>query len=143
MVGKDEKQADAMLRCARLHKGSVMVVDELETAGDVESAFMCKRRSVRLLASTMVGNLRELMEDPFLSGLVRGVGTGCTGTGTTTWIPIFDVVVELRRGALNEVRVITDTAAAVDAIVQGNSYSVQVRTLDPVKGGMHMHLEQV
>lgn len=141
MVGKDEKQADVMLQCARLHAPSVMVVDELETTSDVESAFMCKRRSVRLLASTMAGSLRELVEDPFLSGLIRGVGSVHTGTAAPP--PIFEVVVELRRGVPNEFRVITDTAEAVDAIVQGTSYPVQVRTLDPVSGSVQVQFEQV
>ena len=142
LIGKDEEQSNAMLQCSRHFKPSVMVVDELERASDVESAMMCKRRSVRLLASTVVGSFRELMEDPFLSGLVRGIGANNSATAPRTR-PIFDVVVELRRGAPNEYRVIGDTAAAADAIAQGTSYPVQVRTRDPVTGIMHMHFEQI
>ena len=137
VVDKAEEQSNGMAQCARNHKPNVMVMDELERASDVESAMMCKRRSVRLLASTVVGSLRELVADPYISGLVGG------GTGCSKMKPIFDVVVELRRGALNEFRVITDTAEAVDAILQGASCPVQLRTRDPVTGSVQMQYEQI
>eukprot|EP00961_Rhodomonas_salina_P055837 749681-Rhodomonas_salina.3 len=55
--------------------------------------------------------------------------------------PTFDLImiVELRRGRFDGWQVVTDAAAAVDAILEGRENDVQLRTRDPSTG--HMHLE--
>lgn len=42
--------------------------------------------------------------------------------------PIFDTIIELKRGDVNEWSIIKDVAAAVDALLSGDSYEVERRT---------------
>ena len=55
--------------------------------------------------------------------------------------PTFEVIVEVRRGARNEWKVVTDSATSVDRILDGLNYKAQLRTRDPENG--HMFLELI
>ena len=129
-----ESLGDIMTRCARKDKPSIMVVHELERANDVEAAIICQRRSIRLLASITAGSLRELVDDRYISDLVV--------SSDKDQKPVFDMVVELRRGSLDEVRVITNSARAVEEIQQGLSYSVQLRSRDEKTGEILLCFEE-
>ena len=52
--------------------------------------------------------------------------------------PIFDLIVELRRGALHEWRIVFDVAGAVDAILDRQAYACQRRTRDPATGAVFL-----
>ena len=54
--------------------------------------------------------------------------------------PTFEVIIEVRRGARNEWKVSTDSAKAVDAILDGLNYKAQLRTRDPETGHMFLDL---
>lgn len=54
--------------------------------------------------------------------------------------PTFEVIVEVRRGARNEWKVTTDSAKAVDAILDGFKYKAQLRIRDPETGHMFLDL---
>lgn len=41
--------------------------------------------------------------------------------------PIFDTIIELKRGDVNEWSIIRDVGAAVDALLSGRSYTVERR----------------
>lgn len=51
--------------------------------------------------------------------------------------PIFENVIELRRGIFNEWVIITDSAAAVDKILQGKEYEAQRRIRDTKTGSFY------
>jgi hypothetical protein len=55
--------------------------------------------------------------------------------------PVFDSVVELRKGRLHEWRVVLDTATAVDSILRTGRYAVQQRWRDPEVGDIWAHDE--
>lgn len=55
--------------------------------------------------------------------------------------PTFDVIVELRRGAHHEWRIVTDVATAVDKMLEGLPYHAQRRTRDPATGAIQFRLE--
>ena len=103
------------------------------------------------------GSLRQLLRNPELRGLVGGVNKqvvgvtesaekccgSCFGAQKRAGAPMFDAVVELRRGTQDEWRVVLDVATAVDAILQGKSFTVQRRTRDPGTDYMQMDTEKV
>ena len=52
--------------------------------------------------------------------------------------PTFEVIVEVRRGARHEWKIIPDSAKAVDQILDGFQYQAQLRTRDPETGNMRL-----
>jgi stage III sporulation protein SpoIIIAA len=147
MVDSVDDQSNVMMQCLRSQKPDVMIVDELDRPAEVEAARTCKRRGVRMIAGAY-GDLREIMHDQYLSELVGGVETTANNNKKKkapcrVGPPIFDMIVELRRGAFNEWRIITDTADAVDTTLAEMPYPVQRRTRDPVSGSIHMEYEHL
>ena len=49
--------------------------------------------------------------------------------------PIFDVIIELMQGNLNQWKVIKDVAKAVDYILCGKTYKAELRKRDPENTG--------
>lgn len=144
MVDQVEDQRIVMMQCTRSQKPDVIVVDEIDRHGEVDAARTCKRRGVRLIAGAY-GSLRELMHDKHLSELVGGIDS--TGkkkkTAVRSGAPIFDIIVELRRGAFYECRVILDTADAVDTILESKPYMAQRRSRDPRSGNTYLEYERL
>ncbi len=148
MVPSLDKQSSIMVECVQNHTPHVMVIDEIGRSKEVAAAGTVKKRGVRLIASAH-GDLRGLVQNPELVGLVGDVKTVTLGDGFATQraaskktsfdkvitqrvgSPIFDVIVEVRRGAFHDWRLITETAKAVDAILNGDSFSYQRRSRDP------------
>ena len=100
------------------------------------------------------GNLRKLVKNGQLNGLVGGVETVTVGDivaakhgGRKTLAerapaPTFDVIVMMRRGARHEVEVVRDAAVAVDAILMGEKYKFELRQRDPATGALWVRLDK-
>lgn len=169
MVSSLDAQAAVMIECVQNHTPDIIVIDEIGRPNEAEAARTCRQRGVRLVASAH-GDLRKLLKNPKLRALVGGVETVTLGDAQAkveakrhthssggdaavaagmisklkaqrSGAPVFDVVVELRRGAHHEWRVILDVAEAVDAILDGKQYTAQRRTRDPTTGAMQIVLE--
>jgi stage III sporulation protein SpoIIIAA len=154
MVENLDKQAAVMIECVQNHTPDVMVIDEIGRATEVEAARTCKQRGVRLLASAH-GDLRKLIKNPKLRGLIGGIENVTLGEvqakaeaakhghhgsiqkviAQRSGAPTFDVIVELRRGGSNEWRIVLDAGDAVDRVLQSEKYLSHyahvIRSLDP------------
>ena len=158
MVPSLDQQGAVMVECVQNHTPHVMVIDEIGRPKEVNAARTVKQRGVRMLASAH-GDLRKLMKNPELNGLVGGVTSVLMGDAMAKEMaqkrgsnevhkmkaqrggePTFDVVIEVRRGALHEWRVTTDIAKAVDSILEGEEYKVQQRVRDPETGSICLEL---
>ena len=153
MVPTLDQQSAVMIQCVQNHTPDVMVIDEIGRPSEVEAARTCKQRGVRMVASAH-GDLRKLIKNRQLRGLVGGVetvtlgdkmakeeGAGSKLKAVRGGEPTFDAIVELERGRLHCWRVIKDVAGAVDAILEGRQYPVQLRTRDPETGHIHLELD--
>ncbi|EQC35104.1 hypothetical protein SDRG_07338 [Saprolegnia diclina VS20] len=157
MVPSLDAQARIMVECVQNHTPEIMVIDEIGRPNEVEAARTCKQRGVRIVASAH-GDLRKLLKNKPLRGLVGGVESVTVGDAMAkarqtkddsgplrkllaqrSGDPIFDIVVELQRGQFDTWRIVTDAAAAVDAVLAGTSYAAQVRTRTASGGGFHLH----
>lgn len=163
MVPSLDRQSAVMIECVQNHTPEVMVIDEIGRPMEVEAARTCKNRGVRLIASAH-GDLRKLIKNPKLRGLVGGVETVTLGdmqareeakknssgggsggfqktkaerAGPAT----FEIVVELKRGAHHEWRIVLDSGDAVDRVLRGEQYEAQKRTRDPNTGFIHLDLD--
>jgi stage III sporulation protein SpoIIIAA len=151
MVRNLNKQAEVMIECVQNHTPEVMVIDEIGRPTEVEAAQTCKQRGVRLIASAH-GDFRKLLKNPKLRGLVGGVQQVTVGDAQAkesggsklkserAGNPTFDIIVEVRRGAHHEWKIILDVADAVDKVLEGKQYLVQERTRDPLTGGFQLTL---
>ena len=161
MVPSLDKQSSVMIECVQNHTPEVMVIDEIGRPTEVEAARTCKQRGVRLIASAH-GDLRKLIKNPKLRGLVGGVETVTLGDAQAkeeakkfgnaqvgpqklkaqrAGPPTFDIIVELRRGAQHEWRIVMDVGEAVDQVLEGQKYKAQRRTRDPKTGALSLELE--
>ena len=145
MVKSLSKQSEVMIECVQNHTPSVMVIDEIGRRNEVEAAQTSKNRGVQMIASAH-GDLRSLLKNKEIRGLIGGLETTTLGdveakdrqkkTGSKTLektlttraaAPIFEVIIELKRGRVNEWHVVSDSAKAVDAILRGEKYQIQKR----------------
>ena len=152
----------AMIKGELNYSPEVMVIDEICGAEEVEAARACKKRGVRVIASAR-GNLRQIVESTHLKGLVchsetvafgdeaakadakrRDASSGPMNTHTAQGgsEPMFDVVVELRGGELNEWRIVMSSADAVGRILDGGDYLVQKRSRDPITGELFLEFQK-
>ncbi|OQR87567.1 hypothetical protein ACHHYP_08486 [Achlya hypogyna] len=151
--------AAVMVQVVQNHTPEVMVIDEIGRANEVEAARTCKQRGVRIVASAH-GDLRKLLKNKPLRGLVGGVQSVTVSDATAKeqqkgdgpmrkliaergGAPIFEVIVELRRGEYDSWRVVVDAAAAVDAVLAGDSYTAQVRSRTADDNAFRWHTEQL
>ncbi|KAJ1461897.1 hypothetical protein M885DRAFT_432156, partial [Pelagophyceae sp. CCMP2097] len=117
MVPSLQAQAAVMTECIQNHTPEVIVIDEIGRPNEVEAARTCKQRGARLVASAH-GDLRKLVKNGQLNGLVGGIMSVTLGDveakaeasrhgddvpsklkAQRAGAPVFDVIVELRRGA--------------------------------------------
>ncbi|VEU43980.1 unnamed protein product [Pseudo-nitzschia multistriata] len=167
MVPSLDKQSAVMIECVQNHTPHVMVIDEIGRPKEVQAASTVKQRGVRLIASAH-GNLRGLLKNKDLNGLVGGqeritigdemakeeakrkkklaldqggnyrpVGISKTQTKRRS-DPTFEIIVEVSRESRNEWRIVTNSAKAVDRILDGFQYQCQLRKRDPATGEMWM-----
>ena len=157
MVPSLDKQSSVMIECVQNHTPEVMIIDEIGRSTEVDAAQTCKNRGVRLVASAH-GDLRKLLKNPKLRGLIGGVQTVLLGDAMAArqakisggdiqkvkaeraGQPTFDMIVELSRGLHHEWKVVMNTAEAVDSILQGKQYVFQKRVRDPVTGAIRMEI---
>ena len=159
MVPSLDLQASVMIECVQNHTPSVMVIDEIGRPKEVEAACTCKQRGVRMIASAH-GDIRKLVKNPKLKGLIGGIETVTLGDSAAKMeakdrgssgirklsaqragTPVFDMIVEVRRGAHNDWYITLDVAEAVDAILEGKKYTVQHRTRGAVDGSFQISQE--
>ena len=105
-----ERQAAKMIEVVQNHTPHVIVIDEIGRSQEVAAAKTTMQRGVRCVASAH-GDLRKLVKNGQLNGLVGGVETVTVGDmvaakhgGQKTLAerasaPTFDVIVMMRRGA--------------------------------------------
>ena len=156
--GAQPRQTKRCNDCVQNHTPEVIVIDEIGRPTEVEAARTCRNRGVRLIASAH-GDLRKLVKNPKLRGLIGGVETVTLGDmqakaeakkqpgGTIQKTkaeragpPTFDILVELKRGSHHEWRVVLDSGDAVDRVLRGEEYKVQRRTRNPDTGTVHLEL---
>jgi len=150
MVPGIEAQGRVMIECLQNHTPDVIILDEIGRRAEVEAARTVCQRGVRIIASAH-GDLEGLVRNKQLNGLVGGVETVTLGdeaarrqnTGKLVaqrgGKPIFDVIIELYKGTMNQWRVVTKVDVAVDCILKGMSYPTQVRSRDE-KGLMRLEM---
>lgn len=171
MVPSLDEQSAVMIECVQNHTPDVMIIDEIGRPSEVEAARTCRQRGIRLIASAH-GDLRKLVWNANLRDLVGGVETVTLGDAAArtqaarmkrsnsssssktrgngmqklkaqrAGMPAFDMIVELRRGAHNEWRIILDTADSVDRILESDRYLAQRRTRNPKSGTVLLELEE-
>jgi stage III sporulation protein SpoIIIAA len=158
MVPSLDQQSSVMIECVQNHTPEVMIIDEIGRPTEVEAARTCKNRGVRLIASAH-GDLRKLIKNPKLRGLIGGVETVTLGDAQAraeakknpggtfqktkaerAGPPTFDILVELKRGAHHEWKIVLDAGDAVDRVLRGEEYKVQRRTRNPETGELHLDL---
>ena len=165
MVPSLDQQAGVLIEAVQNHTPDVLICDEIGRVEEVEAIHTVHNRGPRLFASAH-GNLRGLVANSQLNRLVGGTQTVTLGdamanklagkgkkketAGKTNGFskvrtqrcaqPIFNVVVELQPGSLDEWRVVTDVARAVDLILDGGQYNAQVRRRDPTNGRVSVEL---
>ena len=148
-----DAQSRVMVECVQNHTPSVLVVDEIGRAAEVDAARTCKERGVRVLASAH-GDLASLVRNEALQGLIGDIGVVTVGDVAARKEgkrkgggmqktrherlkpPIFDVVVELRRDDLHHWCLVHDVARGVDSILRDGQYVVQWRRRNPEAGGV-------
>lgn len=101
---------------------------EVVTMGDAMARDEAKRRA-------------ELLKLDNANNLGSGGGDNTSSPTSKTKAqrssePTFDVIVQVRRGIYHEWRVVTDSAKAVDQILDGRQYEVQIRSRNPDTGEM-------
>lgn len=152
MVPSLDKQSSIMVECVQNHTPDVMVIDEIGRQTEVKAAATSKNRGVRIVASAH-GNLRSLMKNGELIGLIGGLQTSTLGDGMALQeakkkglseirknkverasSPIFDIIIELTKGKHHEWDIVLNAAKAVDDILNEGKYEVQRRIRDPSTG---------
>lgn len=170
MVPSLDKQSDVMVEAVQNHTPNTMVIDEIGRPKEVMAARTVKQRGVRMIASAhgdlrkllknkdlrgLVGGVEVVtMGDVMAKEEAKrkekaaadqngdkGVSFSVSKTkAQRSAEPTFEVIIEVRRGARNEWKVTTDSAKAVDAILDGLNYKAQLRTRDPETGHMFLDL---
>lgn len=153
MVPSLAQQWAVMVECVQNHSIDTMLVDEIGRSREVEAARTVKQRGVRLLASAH-GDLRGLIKNKELRGLIGGVEKVTVGDDVAREAarkrkrpgedgnrihkiiaqrggdPTFEVIVEVSSTNLHEWTVTLDSSEAVDRILDGAEYDVEIRTRD-------------
>ncbi|GAB9477276.1 hypothetical protein Gpo141_00014340, partial [Globisporangium polare] len=137
MVPSLEQQARVMIECVQNHTVETLVIDEIGRRAEVLAAATVRQRGPRLIASGH-GDLRSLIKNPDLKGLVGGVQQVTLGDAAAAksshgnklqteraGAPIFDIIVELDHVDRGRCQIIWDVGAAVDAVLRGEEYTCE------------------
>lgn len=140
-------QAQTMIEAVQNHTPTCMIIDEIGRRSEVQAALTCKERGVRIIASAH-GNLAGLVRNSELSGLVGGVELVTVGDRAARRYdglklrtqrkgpPIFDVIIELDKGCLNEWKVVAPCSEAVDSILADGIYQAEIRIRSHASEGL-------
>eukprot|EP00879_Flechtneria_rotunda_P010046 GHRR01010504.1.p1 GENE.GHRR01010504.1~~GHRR01010504.1.p1 ORF type:complete len:561 (+),score=231.07 GHRR01010504.1:1227-2909(+) len=136
-VPDPEQQHRIMIEAVENHMPQVVVIDEIGTEAECAAARTIAQRGVQLVATAHGNELQNLIKNPALSDLVGGIQSVTLGDdeakrrGVQKSIleraapPTFDVAVEMLER--HRWHVYADVAAAVDALLSGNSPVGQMR----------------
>jgi len=151
MVPNIKEQERVMIETLQNHTPDIIIIDEIGRPQEVGAAKTVKERDVRIFASAH-GNLHSLVRNPQLNGLVGGMTSVTLGDATAresnqgnkvksqrAGAPIFDVVVELEPGQFDTWSVVKNVGKAVDDIIEGKGYDVEVRSRDAHSGQIYVH----
>jgi len=140
MVPDVNQQQKIMIECLQNHTPDIIIIDEIGRPQEVQAAKTVKERDVRLFASAH-GDFQSLVRNPQLNGLVGGILSVTLGDvearasnhGRKTKVeragkPIFDIVIELEPGRFNTWTIIENVGLAVDNILRGKSFEIEVRS---------------
>lgn len=158
MVPTLADQANVMIECVQNHTVGTMIIDEIGRKPEVASARTVKQRGVRLIGSVH-GDFHTLLKNKDLNGLLGGVETvilgdaAAKGTHSKSKVqaqragePTFDIVIELGIDPVTKdklVRIISDTAKAVDLVLAGEQIPVQVRKRHVSNGKLFMEWTKI
>jgi len=158
MVPKLEMQANVLIEAVQNHTPDVIICDEIGRPAEVDAMQTVKERGVRVIASAH-GNLRSLVANNKLCGLIGGVETVTVGDGKAyrdqsmlgqfskvrqqrAGSPVFDVVIELKPKEVDKWTIILGVEKAVDKILSGKSCQAQIRRRDADSGLATLELVQ-
>jgi stage III sporulation protein SpoIIIAA len=132
MVPSIDDQHRVMIECVQNHTPRTMIIDEIGRKKEVDAAKTCKERGVRLIASAH-GDFRSLLKNSELNRLIGGTTSVTLGDATAqkenhghktsierAGAPIFDIVIEVKKGKYNEFLIIKDSGKTVDKILSGD-----------------------
>jgi stage III sporulation protein SpoIIIAA len=141
-VPSKASQYELMLEAVQNHNPEVVIIDEIGTRKEAESASTIARRGVTLIATAHGNTLKDLLENPELDILVGGIKTvpqveateiltevvGEAAAGRRlarerVMSPVFDLAVELYRDE-ERTMVVRDVRTAVDALLAGQQLPV-------------------
>ena len=161
MVPSPAEQSRIVVECLQDSSHSAIVIDEfLSYSSDLEAAQVCRRQGVQIVTSAACGSLRNAIQCPNLRHAfgVKSDDETCHRAESIEDCPIdgqdgarrigarrvsppmFDCVMEAT-GNVNEWRVVTNTADAVDRILDGGDYIAQKRTRNPETGNVQLDFE--
>jgi len=145
MVPRLDEQGQILIEAVQNHTPDVIVCDEIGRLSEVKATKTVKERGVRCIGSAH-GNLRSLVENAELNGLIGGVEEVTLGDEAAREYqrnheksefskivkqragkPLFDVIVELHPDTFNEWTVVKNVSTAVDDILVGKQYSAEIR----------------
>jgi stage III sporulation protein SpoIIIAA len=139
MVSSIDEQHQVMIECVQNHTPKVMIIDEIGRKKEVDAAKTCKERGVRLIASAH-GDFRSLLKNSELNKLIGGstsvtlcdetakkMNHGHKMTMERAGAPIFDIVIEVKKGKYNEFVIIKDSGKTVDKILSGDCGKAEKR----------------
>ena len=139
-VRQPEFQKDIMIEAVENHTPEVIVVDEIGTEAEAQTARTIAERGVMLIATAHGNCLESLIKNPTLSDLVGGIQSVTLGddearrrASQKTVLerekqPTFDIVIEILDR--NTLAVYKDTAEAVDYILRGWPIRPEIRKVD-------------
>jgi stage III sporulation protein SpoIIIAA len=136
-----DAQHRVLIEAVENHMPQTIVVDEIGTLLEADAARTIAQRGVQLIATAHGHALANVLKNPSLVGLVGGVESVTLGDeearrrGVSKSVlerqgpPTFNVAVEML--AIGRWRVHLDVAAAVDALLAGNTPVTQLRYCGP------------
>jgi stage III sporulation protein SpoIIIAA len=139
-VPRPAEQHAVMIEAVENHMPEVIVIDEIGTELEAMAARTIAERGVQLVGTAHGNTLDNLMVNPTLSDLVGGIQAVTLGDdearrrGTQKTVlerkapPTFDVLIEIQ--SWDQVTVYDDVAAAVDAVLRGESPPAEERSRD-------------
>lgn len=154
MVNSVANQHEVMIECVQNHTPTVMIIDEIGRPQEVAAARTCKQRGVRIIASAH-GDFRGLMGNGELNGLIGGLQQvtlgdkeakerGCDKLCTErARDPVFDIIIEVKKGQYDVFTVIRDVGKAVDNALTRKPIQAQLRRRSIAGGTDASHAQQM
>eukprot|EP00904_Undaria_pinnatifida_P009099 jgi/Undpi1/5319/HiC_scaffold_2.g00600.m1 len=139
MVPVKADQHKVMTEALQNHTPQTIVVDEISNKFEANACQDIKARGVRMVASAH-GDLQSLLNNPNLNTLLGGTSSVTIGDKAAeenggnkvlkqrAGTPIFDMIIEIKRGEVGTWTIIKNVAVAVDALLEGDGYEVERRS---------------